>query len=144
MKKKSTDPPRSRPYAPQFVPLDYQGENPKLSQSDIIKQAKREGEILKAHGVTMSATKAEQFQAKKTIDPPPVKEQAPANQAQAPTPAPTTPTPAAAQVQQKQSYQFSEKAKAFFAKFHSKTKQQQPQKEQEQTSPKPKTKPRER
>lgn len=137
MKKKSTDPPRSRPYAPQFVPLDYQGENPKLSQSDIIKQAKREGEILKAHSVTMMATKSEQFQAKKTIDPPPAKEQAPAQHAQAPTPAPATPAPA--QAQQKQSYPFSEKAKAFFAKFHSKTKQP-PQQEKEQEKTKTKTK----
>lgn len=131
MKKKSTDPP-PRPYAPQFIPLDFQGETPKLSQSDIIKQARREGEILKAHGVTMSATKSEQFQAKKTIDPPPAKEQAPANQAQAPTPTPTTPAPA----QQKQGYQFSEKAKAFFAKFNSKAKQQ-PQKEQTKSKEKP-------
>jgi len=138
MKKKSTDPPRSRPYAPQFVPLDYQGEVPKLSQSDIIKQARREGEILKAHNVTMAATKAEQFQAKKTIDPPAAKAQVPPPMTPEP-PAPTAP----AQAQQKQGYQFSEKAKAFFAKFHSKAKQQ-PQKEKEQEQTKPKEKPRER
>lgn len=137
MKKKSTDPPK-RPFSPQFVPLDYQGEIPKLSQSDIIKQARREGEILKAHNVTMTATKAEQFQAQKTIDPPPVTKEAPqANQAQAPArvdkPVPITPD----QTQQKQGYQFSEKAKAFFAKFHSKNKEQ-PQKEQTNTRPKEK------
>lgn len=138
MKKKSQAPPR--PYAPQFVPLDYQGGTPKLSQSDIIKQARREGEILKANGVTMSVTRPEQFQAKKTIERPPAREQT--NQAQAPpptTPAPTTP----AQAQQKQGYQFSEKTKAFFAKFHSKAKEP-PQKEQEQTKTKPKEKERER
>ncbi len=141
MKKKSQAPPR--PYAPQFVPLDYKGEIPKFSQGEVAKIAQREGQVLKAHGVTMTATKAEQFQARRMIEPPPAKKEAPqANRAQAPPqaekPAPTTP----AQAQQKQGYQFSEKAKAFFAKY-SKTKEQ-PQKEQEQTKTKPKEKDRER
>jgi hypothetical protein len=127
--------PRARPYAVEFTPLDYRGETPKLSQSDIIKQAKREGEILKAHHVSMTATKEEKSQAKKTIEPPAIKKEAPPQT----TPAPTTP----AQAQQKQGYQFSEKAKSFFAKFHSKAKEP-PQKEQEQTNAKRKEKSRER
>lgn len=134
---------KARPYAPQYTPLDYQGEIPKLPQGEIIKIAQREGQVLKAHNVTTTATKAEQFQAKKIIDPPPAKKEAPqANQAQAPPqtekPAPTTP----AQAQQTQGYQFSEKAKAFFAKYNRPKAKEQPQ--QEQTKTKAKQKDRER
>lgn len=133
MKKKL--PEQSRPFAPQAIPLDYKGDIPKLSQAEIIGQAKRDGEILKAHGVTMSASKAETLQAKKSIEPPLKKE------AQAPPQAEATAPKPLVREQQKEPYQFSEKAKEFFAKSQTKTKEQ-PQKEQ--TKDKPREKDRER
>lgn len=151
MKKKIPEAPtRPRPFAVEFTPTDYKGDIPKLSPDKIASIAKRDGEILKAHGVTMEVSKAELLQAKKTIEPPPLNKEAPAQtqietapkQAQAPPQAEATAPKPLAQEQQAQ-YRFSEKAKEYFAKFRPKAKEQ-PQQEQEQTKTKAREKDRER
>ena len=129
MKKKPPD--RPRPYAPQYPHPDYKGKIPKLSQNEIIKFAKREGEVLRANRTELQEKKEVIFQSKKNI------EQPPREQAETVTP----PAQAPPQEQKQPPWQFSEKAKALFAKFRPKAKEQ-PQ--QEQTKTKAREKPRER
>jgi hypothetical protein len=119
-----------RPYALQPTPMDYNGEPPpKMPQKDIMSLAKREGEVLKAHGVTQNATRQELLTAKRTVE----------TQTN-PTPPPVTPAPAQKAPQAPApKYSFSDKAKAAFAKLNpkkiepqkEKEKQKEPEKEQQ-------------
>lgn len=133
---RSTPTTTPRPYAPQPVPQDYKGEPlPKMPQKDVMSIAKREGEVLKAHGVTQNATRQELLTAKRTIQ-----------QQTTPTPPKTHPPTAQAQkapaVAEAPKYNFSEKAKAAFAKLNPKKKEpkkeQQKEKEPEKKEQQPK------